>query len=124
MIKDFKQWLMEYNQQTTDLYQSFSQALDKFYNGKVTGNPPLSLIITSEVVSKLGFDFSELMRAGVIERSPEGNYQLNKDLASTNGKLGKAPPVPYVPGSPVAKRAELYKGIQTMPSPKLPPSVK
>ena len=96
-MNKFKQWLESYNNRTELLYKNFSIALDKWFNGKQTGNIPINMSFTSELVDKLGFNFSDLRGSGVIVKSDIGNWQLNKDLVATNGKLGTPPPIPSNP---------------------------
>ncbi len=65
------------NNPSSDLYNSFSQALDKFWNGGVkTGQPLDHVTFTDETIRKLGFDFSELLQNGVIEKAGSGLYAL------------------------------------------------
>lgn len=81
-----------YNPESGNLYQSTKQALDKHWGGKF----PQEGIFTSELLSRLGLNISNLLKNNVIVPSPSGNYQLNKDLAATNGVMKKfeiPPPV-------------------------------
>ena len=65
-----------------ELHKELNYALDKRWGGgKVTGNL-FTHIFTSELVSNLGFDVSELIRACVIVKSEHGNYELNKWFVS------------------------------------------
>lgn len=117
--------LSEYNDETEGLYRAFAKALDLHYNGFLTGNPPTNLSFTDGLIRKLGFNFSELKSAGVIVRSSVGNYELNKDLVATKGKLGTPPPVPkkppssWLPGG--AKPAPSSRKQLPLPPPPPPP---
>ena len=86
-----------YTTDTSNAYQSFKYALDKYWGGKY----PTSSIFTSELIAKLGFDFNDLMKKKIIQPSRYGNYELNPDLASTGGKLKlfQSPP----PALPIKK---------------------
>ena len=73
-VRDVESTVLEYNQQTENLYKRFATALDKEQNGGVASGKTPSHTFASEVITKLGFDFSELKRTGEIERYPYGNY--------------------------------------------------
>ena len=79
--------------ETTSDYQKTKQTLDQYWGGEY----PAGGIFTSELIARLGLNFSDLMKKRIIQQSQHGNYELNKDLTSTNGVLGKAPPPPAKP---------------------------
>jgi hypothetical protein len=93
------------------LYQRFVAALSRHYYGTGPVTSDLTHItFTSELVSKLGFDFSELSKNRVIVKSDAGHYKLNKDIQPTGnsqpislhklhnyGRMAPKPPPPPPP---------------------------
>lgn len=88
-----------YTPDTTANYQNFKTALDKNWGGEF----PKDGIFTSELAARLGFSVPELLKNKIIQRSAHGNYELNKDLAATGGKISRfgspPPPKPIKPMS-------------------------
>ena len=116
-VRDMENTILEYGQQTEDLYKRFAKALDQNRHGGVaSGKPPSDSSFQSDFIEKVGFNAQELRKAGVIEKSPVGGYQLNKDLIGSGGKLGKTPPL-LLP----QRKNNPYSKIQTMKSPAAAP---
>lgn len=86
----FKDWIENLNPNSTDLFTQFKAAMDRQFGGDAS----IETIMTDEYIRKLGFDVTTLLKNSVIQNYSGGNYVLNKDLASTNGKLGPIPPPP------------------------------
>jgi len=107
-MKKYQEWLNEtYGPATTPLFQQVSAAIQRDQGGQMSGSQTFS----SDYFKKIGFNVPQLLQAGIVQPAPGGNYQLNKDLASTQGRLGTAPPPPAVPQKPVPIQTKMQNWL-------------
>jgi hypothetical protein len=90
------------------LYQTLAAKIQQ-----KTGGPPGGTY-TGTFFNSLGFDVPTLFKANVIQRGPEGNFQLNQAMQGMTARR----PQPAAPQQP-----SMFSKMQTMPSPPPPPPV-